>query len=261
MTASIEERRAFAEYLADCDANAIVPDVAGAFAWAWRKPAEAAVKQARIDAQAQSCVPAGMVLASVELLKRAESSLGSFCSDHGWGDADMQAMDDISGLLAASPQPQPACPTCSGHGMIGGPSFYAPDEGGVPCPDCNQPQPVQASEHVPEVHFGKTMKPETLRVELQKMCSAWGAYWRGSDAHGVELTTEQAVDLLQSALNVEVEIKDEEAAQQANPSTDSIVQAAVIRALDEANVRDEVLRGMCIEVALEKASDMLEGLK
>jgi hypothetical protein len=28
--------------------------------------------------------------------------------------------------------------------MIGGPSFCAPDEGGVPCPDCNQPQPVQA---------------------------------------------------------------------------------------------------------------------
>ena len=48
---------------------------------------------------------------------------------------------------------------------------------------------------------------------------------------------------------------------QANPSTDSIVQAAVIRALDEANVRNDVLRGMCIDVALEKARDMLEGLK
>ena len=47
MTESIEERRAFAMYLADCDAHAIVPDVAGAFAWAWRKPIEAAVKQAR----------------------------------------------------------------------------------------------------------------------------------------------------------------------------------------------------------------------
>lgn len=74
---------------------------------------------------------------------------------------------------------------------------------------------AQQAEHVPEVHFGKTMKPETLRVELQKMCSAWGAYWRGSDAHGVELTTEQAVELLQNALNVEVEIKNEEVAQQA----------------------------------------------
>jgi len=48
---------------------------------------------------------------------------------------------------------------------------------------------------------------------------------------------------------------------QVKPSTNSIVQAAVIRALDEANVRNDVLRGMCIEVALEKARDMLEGLK
>ncbi|WP_417070767.1 hypothetical protein [Niveibacterium terrae] len=31
---------------------------------------------------------------------------------------------------------EPVCSTCGGHGMIGGPSFYAPDEGGVPCPDC-----------------------------------------------------------------------------------------------------------------------------
>jgi|SRR5882672_1631116 len=29
------------------------------------------------------------------------------------------------------------CQTCNGHGMIGGPSFSQPDEGGVPCPDCN----------------------------------------------------------------------------------------------------------------------------
>ena len=34
------------------------------------------------------------------------------------------------------------CETCSGWGMIGGPSFYAPDEGGEPCPDCSASQPV-----------------------------------------------------------------------------------------------------------------------
>lgn len=33
-------------------------------------------------------------------------------------------------------QASEACPTCNGHGMIGGPSYYAPDEGGEPCPDC-----------------------------------------------------------------------------------------------------------------------------
>lgn len=28
------------------------------------------------------------------------------------------------------------CKTCKGRGMVGGPSFYQPDEGGVECPDC-----------------------------------------------------------------------------------------------------------------------------
>ncbi|MGT2429291.1 hypothetical protein ACU4HD_12190 [Cupriavidus basilensis] len=32
---------------------------------------------------------------------------------------------------------QPKCRTCNGHGMIGGPSYYQPDEGGAPCPDCS----------------------------------------------------------------------------------------------------------------------------
>lgn len=30
------------------------------------------------------------------------------------------------------------CQTCKGNGLIGGPSFYAPDEGGVLCPDCSE---------------------------------------------------------------------------------------------------------------------------
>ncbi|WP_146216012.1 hypothetical protein [Aquitalea magnusonii] len=34
---------------------------------------------------------------------------------------------------------QPACPTCGGHGMVGGPSYREPDEGGQPCPDCSKP--------------------------------------------------------------------------------------------------------------------------
>jgi len=29
------------------------------------------------------------------------------------------------------------CGTCNGHGVIGGPSYREPDEGGEPCPDCN----------------------------------------------------------------------------------------------------------------------------
>lgn len=49
--------------------------------------------------------------------------------------------------------------------------------------------------------------PDTLRERLQRQCVAWGAYWRASDAHGVELTPEQALQLLREALGVEVEIK------------------------------------------------------
>ena len=43
--------------------------------------------------------------------------------------------------------------------------------------------------------------------DLQKRCVDWGAYWRAPDAHGVHLSIEQAVELLQDVLGVEVEIK------------------------------------------------------
>jgi len=54
----------------------------------------------------------------------------------------------------------------------------------------------------------QAVQAESMRERLQKQCSAWGAYWRASDAHGVELTKPQAIELLQDALGVEVEIKD-----------------------------------------------------
>lgn len=47
---------------------------------------------------------------------------------------------------------------------------------------------------------------KSLTQELQEKCSSWGAYWRASDAHGVDLSIEQAVELLQGALGVEVSI-------------------------------------------------------
>jgi len=73
---------------------------------------EAIKAQARcieLEAEVQAlrgAVPAGWKLVPVSLLKRAESSLGSFCSDLGWADKDMEVMDDISGMLAANPQVQ-----------------------------------------------------------------------------------------------------------------------------------------------------------
>jgi hypothetical protein len=41
------------------------------------------------------------------------------------------------------------------------------------------------------------------------------------------------------------------------PSLYDAVHGATLRALDEAGVRNEVLRGMCIEVAIEKYSECL----
>lgn len=47
-----------------------------------------------------------------------------------------------------------------------------------------------------------------LRGSLQKKCYDWGTYWRAADAHGVNLTKEQALEILRDALGVEVEISE-----------------------------------------------------
>lgn len=39
-------------------------------------------------------------------------------------------------LLLAERDRLKTCDTCNDNGRVGGPSFYAPDEGGDPCPDC-----------------------------------------------------------------------------------------------------------------------------
>jgi len=44
--------------------------------------------------------PPGYALVPVEVLKAASESLGSFVSDHGWTDLDMQAMDNLDAILA-----------------------------------------------------------------------------------------------------------------------------------------------------------------
>ena len=57
---------------------------------------------------AQAGVPAGWKLVQIELLERIQESLGSFISDQGWSQSDMDTADALDGLLAAVPQP-PAC--------------------------------------------------------------------------------------------------------------------------------------------------------
>jgi hypothetical protein len=46
----------------------------------------------------------------------------------------------------------------------------------------------------------------SLQDILQQQCSDWGVYWRAPDAHGVELSCKQALELLRTALRVEVDI-------------------------------------------------------
>ncbi len=45
-------------------------------------------------------VPAGYVSVPVQVLRDASEALGNFVSDHGWGDADMQAMDNLDAYIA-----------------------------------------------------------------------------------------------------------------------------------------------------------------
>ena len=47
---------------------------------------------------------------------------------------------------------------------------------------------------------------DALRKRLQKRCVEMDVYWREPDAHGVTITVDQAVELLEDALGVQVEI-------------------------------------------------------
>ena len=55
-------------------------------------------------------VPQGWKSVQIGLLERIQESLGSFISDQGWSQSDMDTADALAGLLAAAPQASP-------HGM------------------------------------------------------------------------------------------------------------------------------------------------
>ena len=56
------------------------------------------------QAAAAPAVPQGWKLVQIELLERIQESLGSFLSDQGWSQSDMDTADALGGLLAAAPQ-------------------------------------------------------------------------------------------------------------------------------------------------------------
>lgn len=86
---------------------------------------------------------------------------------------------------------------------------------------------LSASPAAPEQASGE--HPVTLTDVLQKRCYEWGVYWRSSDAHGVKLTTEQALELLRDALGVEVEIA---ATPTAEPAVEAVADGLLKRAVD-----------------------------
>lgn len=45
-------------------------------------------------------LPAGYVTVPLQVLRDAADALGNFIMDHGWGDSDMQAMDNLDAYLA-----------------------------------------------------------------------------------------------------------------------------------------------------------------
>ncbi|WP_059416213.1 hypothetical protein [Cupriavidus basilensis] len=69
-------------------------------------------------------------------------------------------MSEEQKQAALSAIPVPDCPTCRGNGMIGGPSYHAPDEGGVPCPDCWVPSAGDESPHANQ----SALKPDERAV-------------------------------------------------------------------------------------------------
>lgn len=87
------------------------------------------------------------------------------------------------------------------------------------CPLCGETNHVDGCELgdmqqralAAEAEVRRLSRPASLTQRLQQRCSDWGAYWRASDAHGVQLTVEQATELLMDALGVEVEIGAHEA--------------------------------------------------
>ena len=77
------------------------------------------------QAVAAPVVPQGWKPVQIELLERIQESLGSFLSDQGWSQSDMDTADALGGLLAAAPQPAAApaqegwCDGCNTDNCVG----------------------------------------------------------------------------------------------------------------------------------------------
>lgn len=89
------------------------------------------------------------------------------------------------------------CQTCNGHGMIGGPSYREPDEGGEPCPDCNaqtKGDERAAFEAWCKAEFIETDKsPSTGIYSFAPARVAWRA-WKARCARAQAVSTTASAD-------------------------------------------------------------------
>ena len=58
------------------------------------------VRAAKQHTRPAQNVPGDVVRVPLQVLKDASEALGNFVSDHGWGDTDMQAMDNLDAYIA-----------------------------------------------------------------------------------------------------------------------------------------------------------------
>ena len=91
-------------------------------------------------------------------------------------------MSNIVFLLDKAEQaPSAKCETCNDNGLIGGPSFYDPGEGGVPCPDCSAPAAVEPVAYLHDDGYWTAAKTEQGRALSDRL------HFAGSPKIGVHL--------------------------------------------------------------------------
>jgi hypothetical protein len=107
---------------------------------------------------------------------------------HGVEGTKAQAVELLQDLLGVEVEIKDnGCQTCDGSGQIGGPSYYAPDEGGVPCPDCSAPAAPAVAHH--EAEFEADAKRLALELEcimLDCKDTAVSAKWWDSGMEALE---------------------------------------------------------------------------
>jgi len=115
-------------------------------------------------------VPQGMRIVPIWLLERVERSLGAFTSDEGWAQTDMDTMDSVSALIAATPARAPAQDEPFGHFRVepfGWTDCAKDDEGAIALYE--RPQEVGLTD-------------EEIEAIAKKHMSTVGDHWCNEDA-------------------------------------------------------------------------------